>query len=825
MEDFFRDLKHSVRVFLQTPGFTLTAIAALTLGIGANTAVFSVVNTVLLRPVPFPDPDRIVLFMNSSPQGSGTNASPAKFNLWRQQTGAFQDVSAFRANVANITGGEEAEQIPIGQVSADFFRMLGAPMARGRPFSAEEDRPNGGRVVVLSYGLWQRRFAGDPDIVGKALPLDGQPHLILGVVGEDFRADGLVTFAASPPDAWLPFQLDPTSTMQGHYFIAAGKLKPGISLEAGKSQIQLAAQEFRRLYPNALPPEGSFDVQRLRDVQVTAVRSSLLIFVGAVSFVLLIACANVASLLLVRASARTREIAIRSAIGAGRGRIIRQLLTESVLLSIVGGLCGLVVGMIGIRALLALNPGNIPRIGPDGANVTLDWRVALFTFSVAVGTGLLFGLVPALQASRTNLNLALKESSGRSGTGFRQNKARAILVVSEIALALVLLVGAALLIRTFVALRTVNPGFDSANILTMRMSLSGPRFAPTAGVAQLIRDGVDRMRAVPGVEIAAATCCVPLAGGYGLPFVIAGRPLTEGPFHGGGGWYTISSDYFSVFKIPVVRGRAFTDRDDGGAPGVVIINQAMARQYWDKESPIGQRITIGGKAVGAEFVEPPREIVGVIGDVRDGALNRDPGPAMYVPYAQVPDALNALNVSLTPLTWLARTRSEPHGVAAPIQKELRQASGGLSVAQVRSMDQIVSQSTARSDFNMYLLAVFAGCALLLAAIGVYGLMAYSVQQRTQEIGIRRALGAGSAEVRNMVVFQGMRLSLVGVVLGVAAAFAMSQVLASLLFGVTTRDPVVFLSVPLILTVVALAAVWLPARRASLVDPLVALRYE
>jgi putative ABC transport system permease protein len=824
MENFFRDLRHSLRMFLQTPGFTLTAIAALTLGIGANTAVFSVVNAVLLRPVPFQESDRIILFMNTSPQGSGSNASPAKFNLWRRQTSAFQDVAGFRANVVNVTGGENPEQIPVGQVSADFFKLLGAPVVQGRAFTAEEDLPNGGNVAVLSHGLWQRRFGGDPAAVGKTIALGGQPHIIVGVLGPGFQPAGLVTFANAPPDAWVPFQIDPNSTMQGHYFIAAGRLRPGIALEGAKAQIQLAAEEFRRTYPNALEPQGGFDVQRIRDVQVTGVRSSLLILLGAVTFVLLIACANVASLLLMRASARTREMAIRAAIGAGRGRIIRQLLTESVLLSVVGGLCGLVLGMFGIRALLALNPGNIPRIGPSGANVTLDWSVAAFTILVSVATGLIFGLVPALQASRADLNLALKEGGGRSGTGFRQNKARSLLVVGEVALALVLLVGAALLIRTFVALRNVNPGFDAKNVLTMRMSLAGPRFASTSNVAQVMRDGVERLRSVSGVETAATTCCVPLEGGYGLPFVIPGRPL-EGPFHGGGGWYTISPDYFGVFKIPMVRGRAFNDRDDGGAPGVVIINQAMAKQFWPNADPLADRLVIGGKAVGPEFEEPPRQIVGVVADVRDGGLNNEPRPAMYVPFAQVPNGLNALNLNISPVVWLVRTRGEPHTVSTAVQQELRQASGGLAVARIRSMEEIVAQSTARSDFNMFLLTVFGGSALLLAAIGVYGLMAYSVQQRTQEIGIRRALGADASHVRNMVVFQGMRLSLVGVIIGVASAFAVSQVLATLLFGVTTHDPLVFVTVPFILTVVALFAVWLPAQRASRIDPLTALRYE
>lgn len=825
MEQFWRDVTHSVRAFLKTPGFTLTALAALALGIGANTAVFSVVNTVLLRPVPFPNPDRLVIFMNTSPQGSGSNASPAKFDLWRRQTGAFQDVSAFRANVANLTGVDEPEQIPVGQVSADFFTLFGAPIARGRTFSADEDLPNGGHVAVVSYGFWQRRFGGRDDVIGQTLSLDNQPHVIIGVVGAGFRADGLNTYSSAAPDVWVPFQLDPNSATQGHYFIAGGKLRPGVSIEQAKAQIQLVAGEFRRTYPDALGKQAGFDVQRLRDVQVAGVRSSLLILLGAVSLVLLIACANLASLLLVRASVRAREIAIRAAIGAGRARIVRQLLTESLVLALAGGACGLVLGLVGIRALLAFNPGNIPRIGASGANVTLDWRLALFTLAISTATGLIFGLAPALQASRANLNLALKEAGGRSGTGFRQNKARAILVVGEVALALVLVVGAALLIRTFVALRTVDPGFDVHHVLVMRMSLSGPRFAQTAGVAQLIRDGVERMRAVPGVETAAATCCVPLAGGYGLPFVIAGRPLTDGPFHGGGSWYTISPDYFSAFKIPILRGRAFTERDAAGTSGVVIINQAMAQQYWMDRDPIGERITVGGRLVGPEFEEPPRQIVGIVGDVRDGGLNRNPGPSMYVPFAQVSDALNALNVGITPLTWVARTRTEPYSVNVPIQKELRQASSGLALARVQSMEEVVAQATSRSQFNMLLLAVFGGAALALAAIGVYGLMAYAVQQRTQEIGIRRALGADSSQVRNLVVFQGMRLSLIGVAVGLLSAFGVSRILASLLFGVTASDPVVFASVAAILLAVALAAVWVPARRAGRVDPLLALRRD
>jgi predicted permease len=455
--------------------------------------------------------------------------------------------------------------------------------------------------------------------------------------------------------------------------------------------------------------------------------------------------------------------------------------------------------------------------------VTADWRVVAFTVGVSLLTGVLFGLFPALQTSRTDLSLTLKESGGRTGTSFRQNRSRAVLVVVEVALALVLLVGSALLIRSFVALRAVNPGYATHNILTMRMSLNLPRFTKTAAIAQLAREGRERLRAVPGVEAASSTCCIPLEGGYGLPFIIVGRPL-DGPSHGGGGWQTISPGFFEVYGIPVLRGRSFDERDESGAPEVAIINQAMARRYWPNGEPLADRLIIG-RGVGPEFDEPPRQIIGVVGDVRDGGLNRDPQPTMYVPYAQVPDAVNALNVRLTPIAWVLRTRGEPHGVSATAQKELRAVSGGLPVARVRSMDEVVVQSTARQDFNMLLLTVFAVSALLLAAIGVYGLMAYSVQQRTQEIGIRRALGAESSRVRNMVVAQGMRLALAGVGVGLAGAFGLSRVVASLLFGVTARDPLTFVGVAVLLSLVAFVAVWFPALRAGRVDPIVALRFD
>ena len=550
----------------------------------------------------------------------------------------------------------------------------------------------------------------------------------------------------------------------------------------------------------------------------------LLLLFGAVGFVLLIACANVANLLLARATIRKREMAIRAALGAGRARIIWQLLTESLLLSFAGGVLGLVLGYLGLRALLSINPGDIPRIGENGTGVALDWRVLLFTLVAAVLTGVLFGLVPAFSASRSDLSITLRESGSRTGSGLRHNKARSILVITEMALALILLVGAVLLIRTFGALRGVNPGFDPKNVLTMDMSLTGSRFEKAAGVDQLERDGRQRVESLPGVVAAAVTCCLPLEGGFDLPFNIEGQAPTEGPYNGGAGWISISPRYFDVFRIPLVKGRAFTDQDSGAAGRVVVINESMTKKFWPKGDALEARIIIG-KGVGPEFEEPPRQIVGIVGDVRESGLSEPPIPTMYVPIAQVNDGVVALNNRIGPINWLVRTKLQPFSVSADIQRELREASGGLPVAHIRNMQQVVSESTARNDFYMTLLTIFAGVALLLAAIGVYGLMAYSVEQRTQEIGVRMALGASPQQVRRMVVIQGMQLALAGVIIGVGSALGLTRLMSSLLFGVKPWDPGTIVLVAALLSGVTWLATYLPARRASRVDPMVALRYE
>jgi putative ABC transport system permease protein len=817
MSDFWKDAKHALHLFLKSPGFTIAAVSALALGIGANTAIFTVVNTVLLKPLAYPDADRIVELELTGPNGSAPISSIPKFMIWRQQTSVFKDVGAydFAGPGFNITG-DRPELVHGIHVSEGWFRVFGAPVMMGRAFTPQEDAPNGGHVVVLSYGLWQRKFGGDPSIIGKSLSLGGEPYAIVGVLGRDFVSD-------PDSDIWLPFQFDPNSTNQGHFFQAAAMLKPGISVAQANAQMKLAWQQYLRKFPQA-NPQGGFGVEPLRDSIIGDARRSLLVLLGAVGLVLLIACANVANLLLVRATGRKREFAIRSALGAKRARIIRQLLTESVMLAMTGGALGLALGFLGVRALLAISPAGLPRVGEDGSAIGVDWRVLGFTLLVSLGTGILFGLFPAFSVSRTDLNSSLKDSSNRAGTGIRHGRVRALLVISEVLLAVVLLIGSALLIRTFVALHAVNPGFDPHNVVTMEMSLTGPRFEKTAGVAQLSREGRQRLNAIPGVEDSAFTCCLPIQGQFGLPFTIVGKPVDPSKGPPGAGWMSASPDYYKLFRIPVIRGREFTDRDTAGAPPVALINQALAKQFFPGENPVGQQIVIG-HGVGPEFEEPARQIVGVVGNTHEGGLGRDPGPLMIVPDAQVTDGMTKLNAGIVPLRWVVRTKRDPRQLVSQITEQLRQASGGFAVSRVRLMDEIVLRSTARENFNMTLLSIFGVVALVLAAIGIYGLMAYSVEQRKQEMGIRMALGADRGTIRKLVVWQGMRLAAVGLVLGIGAAFWLTRFLASFLFGVKAWDPAVFVSVPLILAAVALLAVWLPATRASKLNPMTALRVE
>jgi putative ABC transport system permease protein len=813
-ELFWQDVRFGLRQLLRNRGFTIAAIATLALGIGANTAIFSVVNTVLLKPLAYPDADRMVHFFIGPPDHKFAQVNIPEVIVLQRQTSLFSEVVAYDLTGPgfNLTG-DHPEQLHGLHVTQGYFHFFGARAILGRTFTLEEDSPHGGKVVMLSYGLWQRKFAGDPSILGKSLSLGNDPYTIVGVLDKQFQSD-------SAADIWVPFQFDPASNDMTHDFQASGLLSPNITQAQADAQMTSVTAQFRRAYPKSNDELGMVP---LSDAIIGDARQSLVVMLGAVSLVLLIACANVANLLLVRATGRRREFAIRSALGASRGRIIRQLLVESVLISIAGGVLGLGLGFIGVRALLAISPAGLPRIGEDGSGIGIDWRVLAFTLTISLATGILFGLIPAFTASRSDMNTVLKKSGNGTGTGFRQGKTRSLLVISEVSLALVLLIGSALLIRTLIALHNVDPGFGSHNVLTMEMSLNGDRFQKTSGIAQLSQNGRDRLNALPGVEVAAAGYWLPHQTDDSQPFQIIGRPVDKDHRYSSH-WMSISPGYLNVFKIPLLRGRDVLETDSAAAPGVALINQAMARRYWPDEDPIGQQVVVSNPGP-AWHGEPTREIVGIVSDTHNAGLGSPSVPLLIIPIAQATDGYTAAYSNVQPLLWLVRTRSDPRLSIPAITEQLRIASDGFPVAHIRTMDEVMGRSTARQSFNMLLLTIFGAVALLLAAIGIYGLMAYSVVQRTQEMGIRIALGADRSVIRNFVVRQGMTLAAVGIGGGMAASFGFTRFLSSFLFGVKPWDPAVFVSAALILTAIALLAVWLPATRAAKVDPMQALRAE
>ncbi len=823
LEAFLRDVRQAVRMLTQSPSFTVAALLALTLGIGANTAVFSVVNAVLLKPLAAPQPDRLVRLVNVTSYGSVSTVGYPQFNLWSQESTVFEELANHRMDVVNLTGGAQPEQIPLARVSEGFFRLFGATILHGRTFTPEEDRPGGSHVVVLSHELWQRRFSADPRAVGRTVMLGSAAYTVVGVLAPGFDSEQF----PERPQAWAPSQIDPVAAERGSFTTVTGRLKPGVSLATANAELKRISEENVGMLTTKAPA-SIYTVEPLQQAMGIDVRPSLLLLTGAVAFVLLIACANVANLLLIRATGRKQEIAIRAALGAGRGRIVRQLLTESVVLSLAGGVLGLLAGMAGIRAALAFYPGTLPRIGEQG--IALDWHVVVFTAAVALLTGILFGLMPALEASRMDLTAALKESTARAGGSLRQNKARGLLVIAEVGLAALLLVGASLLIRSYLALHAVDPGFDARGVLTTQMSLAQTRFEKTAEMQRLVEEGTERIRALPGVEQAGAACCIPLETVWQLTFEVQGRPLNGKPMHGVAGWTFVSPGYFDTFRIPILQGRGFTADDRAGAPGAVVINETLARSVFPGENPIGQTLILG-RLIRPEYqADPPRRIVGIVGDVRDKALSDAARPAMYVPFAQLPDAVNEMNLRLLPVAWFVRTRGAPPALSSQalpsqIRRELEQASGGLPVSPLRSMQQVESRSTASRSFSTWLMTIFGSLALVLAAIGIYGLMGHWVTQRTREIGIRMALGADRRQVRFLVVTQGLALAGIGAALGLAAAFGASRMLARFLFGVDPHDPVVFAVVPALLGAVAFLAVYLPARRATHIDPVKVLRCD
>jgi putative ABC transport system permease protein len=818
LESIWADIRLTAYQLRKSPVFTAAIIATLALSIGANTAIFSVIDAVLLKPLSYPHSERIVQFLLKPPQGEAVpSSSIADFRVWREQTGAFQDVSAYDFAGSELSlSGDIPQELRAVHVTPDYFQLFGAAMLFGRTFTQEESSPNGGNQAILSYGLWKSRFNSDPHILGETISLNREAYSVVGVAGPAFQGDPAA-------DLWIPFQFSLSSNDRAHSFQVAGRLKPGITYAQANAQLQLAAVNARRSHSFA-DSRFSFQVRPLRDMIVREARSSLLMVAVAVGLVLLIACANVANLLLVRATGRRHEFAIRAALGARRIRIVRQLLTESIVLSLIGGVLGVVTGLAGVRALLAISSADIPRIGHDGAQIAIDWRLLLFAIGLSLLTGILFGLYPAIAASRTDLNGALKESGNQRGSAFALNRARSAFVISEMALAVVLLIGAALLIRSFIALHQVNPGFDPHHVLRIDMSLAGNRFASTADVATFVNNARLRINTIPGVQGSAMTCCPPFADRFGLPFTTLGQSKPNASSTGDALWMDVSPGYLDVFKIPVLRGRGFTTQDNDAAPPVVLINQAMAKEFWPHQNPLGRQIVIG-TGLGPRFKDVPRQIIGIVANTRDTGLNNPPAPAMIIPQAQEPEPMTLFWNQFGPAYWLVRTQPDPPQLAPQISRQLSEASGGLAVGHVGTMDEVMSNSIARQKFYMLLLSIFASAALLLASVGIYAVVSYSIAQRAREIGVRMALGAARADIRNLILCQGMLLAVAGVSIGLCAALGLMRLIASLLFGVTTWDPAVYLAVPLLLLASAAVAVWLPARRAMRIDPMHALRSE
>jgi len=815
-----QDFRLALRMYRNSPGFSAAAIVALALGIGASTAIFSVVNAVLLKPVAFAEPSRLVLMMISSNDNPlFPSSSPAQFVHFTQQTDVLEDVAAFRSVSLNYVGGDTPVRIDASQASEGYFRALRTPFAGGRGFAAPEDLPGAERVAVISHGFWTQYLGANPSVIGTRLLLSGDPYTVVGITSQEFDAREV-----GAPQVWVPLQGDPNTTDRGYTLQVVARLRPGITLAQAQSRLEASVAGYLERFPGEFTQRGGFSMLPLQEATVNAsTRTSLLILVGAVALVLLIACANVANLLLVRAGSRRQEFAIRAALGAARGRIVQQLLAEGVLLSLVSGALGLAVGFLGMRTLLAVDTAGLPRLGDSGALAGLDWRVVTFAVGISLTTAILSSLAPALTSSRVNLVAAIN-AGARGSVGARQGKLRSALVVAEISLAALLLVGAALLIRTSLALHRIDAGFDAENLFVMQTAFGGASYAAADNVADAVRLARERVRALPGVVDAVATWSgVPTQTGWNLPFNIPGR-VNQGVYTGGGAVAFTSPGYFETLGIRALRGRTFDERDDASAAPVAIVNEALARQYWPDADPFTDQMLVGGGAVNMRAYgdEPPRRIVGIVSNVRASGLADDPGPVMYVPQAQLPDAFNELVVSDAPMAWIVRTQGNSAALARLIQEELRLATG-LPVTNVRAMEEIISSSISRQNLHTLLMMVFAGSALLLATTGIYGLMAYVVQQRTHEIGIRMAVGADPGRVRNLILRQGALLVALGVTVGLVAAYYVAAVLSSVLFEVQARDPAVFAAIPLVLILASLPAVVIPALRAGRVDPLTTAR--
>ena len=810
LHSLFPDCRFALRQLRNSPGFTAVAVLTLALGIGANSTIFSIVDAVLLHSLPYPDSARLVSIGRVS-----ANASIPMFTYWEQNNPGFEDLCAYQPGVAmNLESGDQPELLQITRASRNYFRLFGANPLIGRTFTEADDQPRGPTVVVLSYGLWQRRFGGDPSLLGNALTLGNLPYTVIGILSPSFKP-------LHAADAWVPLQADPNSTNQAHILMVSGRLPSGMTLTRANTEMKVFGKRYIETHPQ-FGADENLQVTPLQQRMTKDVRAPLLILLGAVGLVLLIACANVANLLLARASGRHKEIAIRAVIGAGRGRIVRQLLTESIILGLAGGILGLAIGSWGVRGLLLVAPANLPRIQEMKSIAALDPWVSGFTVALAIGTGMLFGLFPAMQLSHMEPAAWLQESGAHTGGGLKQRRTRDVLVGAEVAMAVALLCGAMLLIRSFAAMHSVALGFDPNNLLTMQFSLTGERYAKSSEVDRLARQFTERAERIPGVESAALANSLPLWGTQDMIFDIAGRPPLKGfKFTGDVQWRFVSRDYFQTLRIPLLAGRLLRDAEPGKT---VVISQAMVKKYWPKANPVGQTIIIG-PGLGPGFEEGPTEIVGIVGDVRE-RLNVDPFPTMYQTPAQIPDSAMALVNSLQSDAIMVRTRLgvTPLSVSEKVRDALL-SGDKLPTTKVRTMEQAELISTERQNFDLLLLSLFAAAALLLAAVGIYGVVSYSVEQRTREIGVRATLGATRKDILQLVLRESLGVTLVGVGVGITGALALSRLLSAQLFGVGPADPLTFITVPIILCCTALVATYVPARRAMSADPMVALRYE
>ncbi len=784
------------------PGFTLVAVAALALGIGANTAIFSVVNAVLLRPLPFPHPELLVqVWENNLKRGwSRDTVSPKNFEDWQEQSRSFDSLAAYEYESFILTGNETPERLGGIRASSSFIDVMGVKPALGRGFLPGEDQKGANRVAILSNGLWQRRFNGRADAVGESITLNGESYTVVGVMPADF------SFPSARTDVWVP-SIDLTRGRGSHFMYSVARLKPDVTLRQAQDEMDAVARRLAAEYPGTNSNSGVMLVP-LQDEIVGKVRPALLILLGAVTLMLLIACVNVANLLLARATTRQKEIAVRSALGASRLRLVRQLMTESLLLALLGGGAGLLLSTWGVDLIVAASAGAIPRASEIG----VDSRAFFFTLGASVLTGLLFGLFPALNSSAPDLNSALKDGSKRVAGGRRQGRAQSLLVVTEIAIALVLLVGSGLLLKSYARLRRVDPGFNAEHVLTARLDLPALKYPDKDRQAAFIPLALERIRTLPGVIQAGVVSDLPFSGSRsGSSFDIEGRKTEPGEMSPHADYRKISPDYFRAIGIRLMRGREFTERDGKDAPPVAIVNEAFARRFFPNDDPLGKRLVYEDGET-----KSVREIVGLIADVKHENLADEDAAEIYVPFAQHPQS---------EMFFAVRTAGDPQKLAAPLKNAVLEVDRDLPLYSVQTMQQRLDTSVAPQRFNTLLLAIFAGLAMLLAAVGVFGVMAYTVAQRTHEIGIRMALGARRGDILRLVVGRAMKLALSGVAVGLAAAFALTRLMSSLLFEVKATDPAVFAGIAGLLVMVAFLACYLPARRAARIEPMTALRDE